>query len=334
MVTNDRSLTRRSTLKIAGAGAFAAVLIRTGTLEAFAQDSTPMAGGQAFAGMGLPELNVSISDTGYEGLEAQLTAGMYLVHATYTGSQSGNLVFMQLPEGMTSSDLMSMLGGDQASPAAEGEDEGGAEPPDWFYSTYIAGGAGVGPNQTAHFVLDFQPGNYIAWGEDPSAPQAPVDITVSGDMASPMADMGMMPQAEVTISEIATESGFAFQVEGDLTGSAQVVAVTNNSDQPHFVEFDLLPAGATKDDVDALFQSFMSGTPATGGLSEDDIQPVYLVGTQSAGVTQWHDIALAAGNYLVSCWIPDYTRGGIPHAMEGMYDVVSVGGGAMATPSS
>ncbi|HKG24220.1 MAG TPA: hypothetical protein VKB09_01160, partial [Thermomicrobiales bacterium] len=84
-----------------------------------------------------------------------------------------------------------------------------------------------------------------------------------------------------------------------------------------------VPDGTTREDVDAVMQSFMTGTPTAGGLTENDFQIVYLVGTQSAGTTQWHEIPLEAGTYVVSCWIPDPTRGGTPHAMEGMYDVVT-----------
>jgi hypothetical protein len=335
-VIHDISVTRRSTLKYAGAGAIAAVATKARGFETLAQDATPMTGGAAFATLGLPELNITITDTAYEGVESQLTAGMYLVHATYSGAEAGFLAFMQLPEGMTSMDLMSMMGGgeggDMASPVAEGDEDMGGQPPEWFYTTYIPGGAGVESGQTAHFVIDLRPGNYIVWGEDPSAQQTPVDLTVTGDMASPAA-VGIMPPAGVTISEIGTDNGYAFEFQGGLSEGSQVIAATNNSDQPHFVEFDVLPEGTTREDVDGLMQSFMTGTPAAGGLSESDIQPVYFIGTQSANTTQWHEVSLTAGTYLISCWIPDFERGGIPHAMEGMYDVITVGG-SMASPTS
>jgi hypothetical protein len=327
-------LTRRSALRLAGAGTIAVVATRAGGRLALAQDATPMTGGasgESFAGLGFPELTVTISDSAFEGVPDQLDSGMYLVHATYSGSQSGNVVFMQLPEGMTSSDLMTALGGGDTggatgSPAATGGEEGGGgEPPEWFYTTYIAGGAGVGPGQTAHFVIALQPGNYIVWAEDPSALQTPVDLAVNGSPATAEASSGTSPQADVTISEVATDNGFAFQFDGGPAAGVQVVAVTNNSDQPHFVEFDRVPDGTTREDVDALLQSFMSGTPMAGGLTEEDFQPVYFVGTQSAGTTQWHEIAFEAGTYVASCWIPDPTRGGTPHAMEGMHDVVTIG---------
>jgi hypothetical protein len=175
-VINGLKLTRRSTLKLAGAGAAAVVVARTGCSHALAQQSE----GSALAALGLPELNITISDTGYAGLDSELSAGMYLIHAENTGSGPGFIEFMQLPEGMTAADLTAMLGGggDESTPIASAEDEvaspaagqGGEDqgPPEWYYTVYLAGGAGVGPGQTAHFVLNLAPGNYVVWGEGTS----------------------------------------------------------------------------------------------------------------------------------------------------------------------
>lgn len=329
---NDLKLSRRSALQLAGAGAIAATILPSGFRTVSAQETTAM-GGEMLTALGLPELNLTISDTAFEGLESQLQAGMYVVHMTNNGSQPGFATFMQLPEGMTSTDLMTMLGGGgpDASPAAGEEGGEMGSPPDWFYTVHLPGGAGVAPGQTAHMVLDLRPGNYILWGEDPSAPQAPVDLSVSGMIGSPTP--GAFPTADVSLLEIGTEGGYAFQIEGTLATGGQVVEIRNDSDQPHFVEFDLLPPGTPREDVDALMESFMSGTPSTGGLTEEDVQPVYFVGTQSAQTSQWHEMNLEPGTYLITCWIPDPARGGIPHAMEGMYDVIEIAVGP-ATPVS
>ena len=331
-MTDGIRLTRRSGLKLAGAGAIAALATRRTEIGAVAQSATPAAGGGVLAGLGLPELTITVTDSSFEGVGGDIDAGTYFVHVANTMQESAQVVFMQLPEGMTSADLMSMLGGGasgtpsagdvSATPIAE-EGDGGA-PPEWFYSVAIPGGVGLGPGQEGQFVITLQPGNYIVWGEDPSAPQQPVDLSVAGGTATPMADVSGMPQAGFTIMEVATDDGYAFEYDGGLISGSQVVEVTNNSDQPHFVEFDLLPEGTTKADVDALMQSFMTGTPASGGLSEEDFQPVHFIGTQSAGTTQWHEISFDPGTYAVTCWIPDIARGGAPHAMEGMYDVLTI----------
>jgi len=331
-VTDQVRLTRRTSLKLAGAGTIAALAARRMEIVAIAQSATPAAEGGVLAGLGIPTLSITVTDSSFEGIGGQLDAGMYLVDVTNTTQQSAQVAFMQLPEGMTSADLMSMMGGGAVGTPASGDasatpvaEEGqGEAPPEWFYTVDIPGGVGLGPGQEGQFVITLQTGNYIVWGEDPTAPQQPVDLSVAGDAATPMADVNDMPQASFTIMEVAMDDGYAFQYDGELVTGTQVIAVTNNSDQPHFVEFDLLPEGTTKEDLDALMQSFMTGTPASGGLSEDDFQPVHFIGTQSAGTTQWHEVSFDPGTYAVTCWIPDISRGGVPHAMEGMYDVLTL----------
>jgi hypothetical protein len=337
-VTNTIRVTRRTTLtsslKLAGAGALAATATRFGGLTAVAQDSMPA--GNVLAGLGLPEIDVTITKTGYEGLTADLTAGLYLVKATNSGSAPGFVEFMQLPEGMMLDDLMTMLSsssstpaaGDIASPESGGDDQG---PPDWYYTTYLAGGAGVAPGATATFVIDLQPGNYVVWGEDPSAPQAPTALTVTGQAASP--DASAFPPANVAIQEQASDSGFMFVIGNAFTNGSQVVEVANLTDQPHFVEVDKVPDGTTIDQVNMLLQGEMSGTPVSGGLTEADFQPFYYVGTQSAGTRQWHELSLDAGTYVIACFIGDIKKGGIPHAFEGMVSLFVVTS-ASGTPTA
>jgi len=320
-----RRATLASSLKLAGAGAVAVTATRFGGLSAFAQDSTQNE--NVLAGLGLPEIDVTISESGYEGLSGDQTAGLYLVKTTNSGSAPGFIQFMQLPDGMTLDDLMAMLGsssstpaaGDMASPESGGEDQG---PPDWYYTTYLAGGAGVAPGETATFVIDLQPGNYVVWAEDPSASQAPVALTVTGEAASPVA--ADLPPANVAIQEQASDSGFMFVIGNAFSNGWQVVEVANLSDQPHFIEIDKVPDGTTLDQVNALLQGEMSGTPVSGGLSEADFQPFYFVGTQSAGTRQWHELSLDAGTYTIACFIGDIKKGGIPHAFEGMVSLFVV----------
>jgi hypothetical protein len=323
-------LTRRESFKLAGAGAAALLAVRAGGRQVLAQASSST----DLTSLGLPELDLTITDSSYEGLSSELAAGLYLVKLTNNAANPAFIVFMQLPEGMKAADLTAMLGGGGATPedgaASPEATSGSSGPPDWYYTTYLAGGAGIGPGASATFVFNLQPGNYVVWGEDPSATQQPLDLTVTGGAGSPATSAS--PQAEVTIQEQATESGFAFGIGNSFVPGSQVVEIDNVSDVPHFVEIDHVPDGTTLDDVMNLLQSEMSGTPTSGGLSEADIQPIYFVGTQSGNTTQWHDISFDAGTYVLSCWVPDINKGGIPHAMEGMVNLFVVGG--PGTPTS
>lgn len=339
-MTDGYKCTRRETLtrsvKIAGAGALAGAAARFGGLQTLAQ-SAPQS---VLAGLGLPEIDVTVTATGYEGLSSELAAGLYLVKLTNSAGADAFIEFMQLPEGMDAAGLTAMLTGGGATPepvdsesadaspeAAGGDNQG---PPEWFYTTYMAGGAGIGKDQTATFVIDLQPGNYVVWAEDPSAPQQPVDLTVTGDAASPEPTVAV--PANVVIQEQATENGFSFLLGNAFAQGSQVVRVDNLTDQPHFVEFDKLPDGTTLDEVMTAIQSEMSGTPAAGGLTQQDMQPVHFIGTQSGHTKQWHELSFDPGTYLIACWIPDFKKGGLPHAMEGMVDVFTVSGSG--TPTS
>ena len=65
------------------------------------------------------------------------------------------------------------------------------------------------------------------------------------------------------------------------------------------------------------------GTPAAGGLTEEDFQPVLYTPTQSIGTTTWTKARLDAGTYAAVCWFP--TAGiGDPHAVHGMHTVFEV----------
>jgi hypothetical protein len=140
---------------------------------------------------GIAELRVRITDTAYEGLPAETPAGRYLLTLEVEATEGAGLNFMQLPEGMSTDDFMTMLAGPPAAsseaamgtPMAEagppeGEGEDGA--PEWYFQTAIAGGTGAFAG-TAQAIIDLTPGEWIAWSGYPDAPQAPVGLSVTGE---------------------------------------------------------------------------------------------------------------------------------------------------------
>ncbi|HEY8446395.1 MAG TPA: hypothetical protein VIL01_04740 [Thermomicrobiales bacterium] len=315
-----------------------------------AQDATPSTGGMlSGAELGLEELSIRLTDTAYEGVPAEVTTGRYLYTFENASSAPGGLNFMQLPEGMTAEDLAAMGMEPEASPAAEehmhatpaeeaqgeeGGEEGGGIP-DWFYEVAIAGGAFIEPGQTAQGIVEFTvAGNWVAWGEDPTVPQPPVGFTVTEGMASP--EPGPEPAASVTVYEENTPDGFVFRFEGTFTPGQQLVKIVNNSDQPHFVDWTLSPVPITLEELQQIFGAFETGTPAAGLPSPEELVSVAFAGTQSRGTTQWLLIDLQPGTYIVACFIPDPGRDFVPHAFEGMVEIVTVGESEMpgATPEA
>jgi hypothetical protein len=284
------------------------------------------------ASTGLPTLDVTINVDGFEGIPDTLEAGRYLINATVAadvGEEGAAIAFLQ-PYNMTADEFFGAIGGPaagaspaaEASPPAAGGEEGGDEEepeilPTFVYQSKFAGGVAAPSGESASGVIDLTPGEWIAWGDDPEASQQPVVLNVTGDLPAEMTE----PDADIMVTLV----DFAITVEGTLTAGDHIVRIENQGAQPHFFELDTVPAGTTNDDLNALIEGFMTGTPPADGVSEEDFTPVVYTPTQSIGTVTWHMLSLEAGTYAASCWFP--TAGvGDPHAFHGMHTVFEVTG--------
>lgn len=331
----SHALTRRRLAQL-GLGAAAVTVLPA---RALAQStpmvgSTPVAGSSALAGLGYPELKLTITDTGYEGVPTSTAAGRYLITATdQTKNHQGAAAFLSpTPAGLSAAafiQLLSQFSASAATPAgatpmmgatpmaSPGASEGNPPPPPLeVYKMYFAGGAGVPPQG----VIDLRPGEYIVWGDDPTASQKPAILTVTGNFPLTLKD----PQADVT----ATLVDFAISFAGSLTAGSHTLKVQHHGAQPHFLILFKGPASLTKlskDQLIALVSEAPNATPTPGLPSQQDLQPVFYSPTQSLGTVTWHPLTLQTGAYLAACFFP--TAGtGVPHAMNGMVDVVTVSG--------
>ncbi len=307
-----------------------------GIADVAAQEATPATFPDT---MGLPELRVQVTDTAYEGLPAEIPAGRYLLTVEVTAAQGGALGFMQLPEGMSFDDFMAMLGGPVAAspeapigtPVAEvgpPEDEGEAGPPEWYFQTKHAGGAGAFAG-TGQAIIELTPWEWIAWADDPAAPQAPVGITVTGEAEATPAG-GAEPPADVTV----TMFEYDFTVEGAFATGPQVIKVTNVGAQPHHMFMVRTPDPITEEQLRQILELEAQGaTPAPdSGLPDPDtFIPVAYMSTMSMGTTAWLPANLEPGYYVLVCFVPDIASG-MPHAFEGMYEVITVGVDATPAP--
>jgi len=323
-----------------------ALLALGGVGAVTAQDATPATDGTGFA-----ELNITLTDAGVEGLPAETTAGWTNVTFTNNATPSGDpfedawgIDFVMLPEGMTIDDDAAALSGpppraegegagtDMASPESmEGMDmaspEAGAAPVDPFaflYETYLAGGPGALSGETTQATIYLEPGTYavLAFGFG-----APAELTVTGtaDPAAPGA-----VQADATITETGTSGSFDFS--GTLPEGEGVIEIYNDSDQPHFVEAIYSPNPITEEEVMELLMMEEGATPAAGGPDFSQISVAFITGTQSADTTQYITVDLQPGYYVLLCFVPDPQQDGIPHAFEGMIEVIETGEGA--TPAA
>lgn len=303
-----------------------------------AAQTGPVAGGDnPFADLGLPEVAVTITEDAFEGVPTELAAGRYVLAVTNTleaevATETSGAAFLRVPEGMTAAEFVEMIAAEAgsaataASPAdvsAAPEEEGGSGYPDWYYETEIAGGPYVFPGQTGYTVVDLSAGEWVLWGEDPSVPQAPVVVVVTGEAPADQP----APTADVRIEM----SDFTFAFDPQLVAGPHVIELANVGEQPHFIFLAQVPDGTTVDDALALFESFEepessvppSASSAPAGLSFEDLTEALSTGDQSAGVTAWYAVDFAAGTYLAACFVTD-PETGMPHAMLGMTQIIVI----------
>jgi hypothetical protein len=268
-----------------------------------AQEATPES---AFADLGLPELNVSVSADGYEGIPESLEAGRYLltVNAADDLEFEGGVGFMQ-PVGITVDEFLA------ASPVAGDEEEFGAPPP-FFYDSVFAGGVYAPPGESAQAVIDLSPGEWIVEGYPES-----LVFEVTGEMPTDLPE----PVSGATL----TMGEYIIQVsEGELTSGTQVVKIENIGAQPHFIVAGYTTVEITEDDVAAVLEAEMTGTPAAVDFDPDeDFVDSFFTGTQSTGTTMWATITLEPATYVFLCFFPDIGDG-LPHANHGMFEIVEV----------
>ncbi len=324
----------------------ALLLLMAGAIPVGAlQEATPESG---LADLGLPTLDVRVAATGYEGIPESLEAGRYLVTLSVAEDFSGfggSIEFAQ-PVGVSpeeflaasvpppeeevaapvpatpplEEDTAAVVGTPElapdATPAEGGEATGG--PPAFFYESVFAGGTSAMAGQSSQVVLDLTPGEWVASaGGDPEQTQEPVIFQVTGEMPDDLPE----PESAGTLTMGEYVIGLT---EGELTPGQQIVKIENVGAQPHFIVWFKGPDDLTEDDVAAVLEADMTGTPAAVDFNPDeDLIPLFFTATQSTGTSIWIPVDLQPGTYGLVCFFPDIADG-MPHAYKGMYTLLNV----------
>ncbi len=295
-----------------------------------AQDATPAAADSAFADLGLPTLDVTVTADSFEGIPNSLEAGRYLVTvAVGTDVDFASGVAFVQPSGMTAEELLNELSGPPAETQVEAElatpvggEEGMDTPPDFIYDLMYAGGAFALAGASAQVVLDLGPGEWVAWADDPMAMQEPVVFEVTGDMPTDLPE----PEAGATLTMEEYEINV---IEGELTSGQQVIRLDNTGEEPHFLAVLQGPDDMTEEQIAVLIeeerQAETSGTPPSYSElnPEEDFMVTLFTATQSPDTSLWVTIDLQPGRYVLACFFPD-EEDGRPHADHGMYTVVEI----------
>jgi hypothetical protein len=291
---------------------------------AIAQSGTPSpVAGFSAESLGLPELEVTITETSFEA-PASIPAGRYFLSLTNATGEDAAADFFLPPAELTLDEIKAGLAAiPQTAASAHGTPTPDA-PGGWFYS-YIVTGAGGGdaaPGAVRHAVIDLPPGRWVIWADDFSAAGKTTELDVTGEMP---ADLPEIP-ASVTILQNDTETGFVFDGPAVLAAGEQIIEVHNNSSQPHVAIFLKLPKELTAEQVLQIFELPSGATPEPGsGLpSRSELEFSLGAPIQTSGTTQWQIHDFEPGYYALICRIPDPVRGGAPHAAEGMISIVEV----------
>jgi hypothetical protein len=279
------------------------------------------------AALGLPELEITLTPDGFEGLPAETPAGRYLVTTRATDDVIAEGVafdFLQ-PVGISSDELLAIMNQpadamtEQMHGSPEPSDEGAAAgPPAFLFNSLYAGGVGVLPGESVSVVLDLTPGEWIISSTEPEATQAPTLLVATGEMPADLPE----PESDVTI----VIDEYSIEItEGELGVGPTMIRVDNTGAQPHFLLGMLGPDTMTDEAIGAILMGDVSGTPADTGINPDsDLIAAFYTGTQSTGTTQWVLLDLEPGTYAVVCFFPDQADM-MPHAFHGMYEVITVG---------
>ena len=251
----------------------------------------------------LPTLTITVRDDGYD-IPEGLAAGRYAVSVVNSGTGQSHSSLGRLPDGVTEDQVI-------ADMSSETE-----ELPDWFLNAgYVGLPDWPAPGETRSGVVDLPAGNYFMF--DPfSDRNAFVTVEEGGGM-------GSEPDADAQIE--LTEMSFILPEAGLPTGAVRL-KVSNIGAIAHEFQVLAVPEGTTPDQIVALFALPFDATPIPGDPVSEmlaNYQPVAATSILGAGLTSWIDVDIAPGTYAVICALP--FPGDVPHAMEGMLEIVTVG---------
>lgn len=290
--------------------------------------AVPVAGGSAPGALlfaqDATELTITVTTEAIEGVPATLAAGRYTLNVSASADLEfgGGVEFVQ-PGGMSAEEFMALASPASAasddaaaSPAAEGGDERGA-PPAVLWESVYAGGVYAQAGGTARGIVDLGPGEWVVFAGFDN-PQRPFTIEVTGELPADLSE----PESSATI----TMGEYTIEVtEGELVAGTQMVRIDNIGAQPHFIVASFTEKSVTNDDVAAVLESEMSGTPAAVDFDPDtDLVDAFYTGNQSTNTTMWLEVDLQPGTYVLLCFFPDQADG-MPHAMHGMFEVITIG---------
>ena len=182
-------------------------------------------------------------------------------------------------------------------------------------NTTLVGGVYSAPEKPAVMWLDLEPGTYWAVDVNDMRPKPSEVVTIKVAGAATAAAMPDGPVIRAVDSTEFAKSPRSIPARGRLT-------FRNVSDQNHFVELARLAKGKTMADFEAWIEAVKSGNETPPPI---DFRSSVGTGVIDPGREMAMTYSLRPGRYVMVCWWPDASMGGMPHAFMGMYRGIKVG---------
>lgn len=285
--------------------------------------------GDGFDGLDLPALDIDVTASGFGGVPEEMDAGRYLVTVRLEeGLERGGVGFVRPPEDLTADQFVLELQSasevvPQDADTPEPQSTSGRPPvgaPLVAYDATFAGGAVVIGTEPGRAVIELEEGEWVVWGGDVLAPQAPLIVTVSGGVPEDAAE----PDAD---AEIALAEG-SVGIDEALPAGDHVLRIVHEGGEPHALQLLRIPDDIDEEDLQVALRARLGGVQEDDADAlpidpERDLETVLETAAQSAGTVQWVQATLEPGTYAAICTFPAM-EDAQPHALHGEYAVVTV----------
>jgi hypothetical protein len=177
----------------------------------------------------------------------------------------------------------------------------------------LLGGVTVLPGKIGKLTVNLPVGTYYATDIERNRPSAFTAFTVAG------ADTGAVMPSGSTVRAVDSAS---WSKRPRTIARRGMLTFENFSSQNHFVSLMKLQKGRTVKDFAAWVDGLMEGEE---GPPPVNFRVGFDGGVVSPGQTVAMNYRLPKGDYVLVCFWPDASMGGMPHAFMGMFRGIKVG---------
>jgi hypothetical protein len=249
-----------------------------------------------------PPVAVSISNTRVVTMPTTIQPGVTTFKVTTANKRGSAFQLAQAAAGYSAADA--------ARDIEKGLDGGNVQAIKRFEANVtLFGGMAVSKGTPGKLVVDLEAGDYWALDTNTNDPDKFFSFSVAG------VDTGnVMPEAGATIRAVQDTTWAKNPASIPNKG---LMKFQNKSSQNHFIVMIKLKKGKTYQDFKKWFASSMDGPPSGPSPVNFDI------GMDSGALSPGHSATfkynLPKGDYVMLCFWPDASMGGMPHAFMGMH---------------